>query len=367
MISQKKHILLVTSEFPPQPGGIGNHAYHLAKHLRNNDYEVNVIADQRSLSGKEEASFDNLLSFRVHRVDTRKLRMFMYVKRIMLLFKNIKNSDVVFASGKFSLWIVAFASLFYKRHFIAVIHGSEVNFTNNRLRIAVNFSLKRFLILVAVSNYTKNLVKDIHPHIVVIPNGIGDSFANSPTVKLDLKGRPKLITVGNVTNRKGQLNVIKHFPELLKIYPDLHYHCVGLPTQKDDFLAIATSLKVHDNITFHGHVNNEELKKFLMSSDIFVMLSSTTSTGDVEGFGIALLEGNYFGLPCIGAKGCGIEDAIEDQKTGRLINHTNTDAFKSALEDILLNYDSYKFNAKAWSSKHSWQLIVKQYISLLDL
>ena len=48
-----------------------------------------------------------------------------------------------------------------------------------------------------------------------------------------------------------------------------------------------------------------------LASDVFVMLSSPTSTGDVEGFGIAIIEANALSLPSIGAKDCGIEDALE--------------------------------------------------------
>lgn len=363
-----KKILIVTSEFPPQPGGIGNHAYNLAKHLDGEGMNVAVIADQRSASGKEEETFDGLLKFKVHRVRIRNMRLLMYVKRIILLFHLLKATDVVLASGKFSLWSVALASLFYKRRYVAVIHGSEVNFTNKSLKTTINASLKRFATIIAVSNYTKNLVASIHSDIVVIPNGIdSEQFKLNESQKIDIKGQPKLITVGNITDRKGQLTVINHLPELIKTYPKLHYHCVGLPTQKEAFLKIAKTLDVDTHITFHGRVSDSNLSSFLTSSDIFVMLSNATKTGDVEGFGIALIEANHFGLPCIGAKDCGIEDAIEDYKTGRLITHTNVDAFKAALEDILSNYESYQLHAKDWSSQHSWQLIVKRYINVLDL
>lgn len=363
----RKHILLVTSEFPPQPGGIGNHAYNLAKYLQKNNFYVEVIADQRSILGDEEETFDSLLKFKVCRVANRKFRLFMYFKRITLLFNRIKSSEVVIASGKFSLWIVAFASLFYKRKYIAVIHGSEVNFTKKELKKSVNISLKRFSKLIAVSNYTKDLVAHIHNNIVVIPNGIDpERLKNSSTNKKEIKGQPKLITVGNVTDRKGQLNVIKQLPELLKTYPDLQYHCVGLPTQKDEFLKIAKTLNINEHITFHDRVSDKELHAFLISSDIFVMLSSPTKTGDVEGFGIALIEANYVGLPCIGARGCGIEDAIDDYKSGRLIAYNNIDEFKVAIDDILSNYNAYKENAKDWALQHTWGIIIKQYIKELE-
>ena len=127
MVKNTKRILLVTSEFPPQPGGIGNHAYQLAKYLTLSHFEVHVISDQRSETGADETSFDGDLSFMVYRVPKTKLRFWMYLKRLQLVLKHLKGSQTVLASGKFSLWVVAFASLFFKRQYLAVIHGTEVN------------------------------------------------------------------------------------------------------------------------------------------------------------------------------------------------------------------------------------------------
>jgi phosphatidylinositol alpha-1,6-mannosyltransferase len=358
----------VTSEFPPQPGGIGTHAHHLAKYLEMNAYEVAVIADERSISGEEERNFDSLLRFNVYRVSIRQVRLFMYIKRILLLFRYIKTADIVVASGKFSLWSVAFASLFFKRNYIAVIHGSEVNFKNMWLKKSVNASLKRFKTLIAVSHYTNHLVSKIHSNIVVIPNGIDiEGLQTYSAQKLPLTGTPKLVTVGNVTERKGQLNVIKQLPELLKHYPSLHYHCIGLPTKKDAFLDVVKALDIEEHVTFHGRVSDERLRSFLKSSDIFVMLSSPTPTGDVEGFGIALLEANYFGLPCIGSKGCGIEDAIKDGASGRLIRYYDTDELLSAMKTILSDYEAYQSRSRVWAKQHSWQIIVKHYIEAIEV
>ena len=43
----QKEILIHSSEFPPGPGGIGNHAYNLAKNLTKLNYKVTVFAPKR--------------------------------------------------------------------------------------------------------------------------------------------------------------------------------------------------------------------------------------------------------------------------------------------------------------------------------
>ncbi|NNE16639.1 MAG: glycosyltransferase family 4 protein [Saprospiraceae bacterium] len=359
-------ILIITSEFPPQPGGIGNHAHNLALNLAKNDYLVSVIADEREADSEEQA-FDAQLNFRVIRIKLKSLRFRMYINRIVVALREIKTAEIVMASGKFPLWLVAFSSYFYNRHYVAIIHGSEVNFRNPILKASINFALIRFGKVIAVSNFTKSLISKLElKSVVVIPNGFDASDWKAPDQISELKGQPRLITVGNVTTRKGQLNVIQHLPYLLNDYPNIHYHCVGLPTEKEKFEAIARKLNVAEHVTFHGRVKHQDLQQFLKASDIFVMLSSKTSSGDVEGFGIAILEANYLGIPAIGSIGCGIEDAIDDGGTGVLVDPLNAHQFKSAIETILKQMPTYSRNARDWAEKHTWDKVIFRYIKELE-
>jgi phosphatidylinositol alpha-1,6-mannosyltransferase len=361
-----KRILIVTSEFPPLPGGIGTHAYQLARHLSDKGCEVRVIADQRSQDIKEELEFDKGLAFEVSRIPLKRLRLLMYIKRIWMTFQGFKRVDVVFATGKFALWNVSFCSLFYKTPIIAIIHGTEVNFKRYLLRASINWALKRFGTIVAVSQYTKQLVAHLKREVVVIPNGIVTKDWHVPLANMRaLKGSPILTTVGRVSQRKGQLNVIKHLPELLKLYPQLHYHCIGIPTGKEAFMAVAESLHVAEHITFHGMVATDTLQALLSQTDVFVMLSSETATGDVEGFGISILEANALGIPSIGSKYSGIEDAIQHGVSGMLIDPADGKGFKTAITEVLNHKTTYRQGAFAWAKQHEWSSICNQYIALV--
>ena len=356
----------MTSEFPPQPGGIGNHAYNLATYLKANGCIVQVIADQRSEDGKEEVRFDASLDFSVVRVKRYRWRFITYVKRILLTFSSFNRATDVIATGKFSLWNIGFCSFFFKQKTMAIIHGTEVNFKSSLLRKSIDFSLKRFDKIVAVSNYTKALVSHLSKDVVVIPNGINVSQWYNNKSKIALQGNPVLTTVGRVSSRKGQLNVIKHLPELIQYFPDLHYHCVGIPSEADDFIAIAKTLNVASYITFHGSVDDNRLKQILEATSIFVMLSSESLTGDVEGFGIAILEANALGIPSIGSKNCGIEDAIKNNSSGFLIELNNSIQFKDAIDKILDAKSVFSKDAKEWAKQHNWSSIIKHYLTLLN-
>ena len=130
-------------------------------------------------------------------------------------------------------------------------------------------------------------------------------------------------------------------------------------------MKVAIDLGVNAHITFHGAVDDLQLKQALINTNIFVMLSSATKTGDVEGFGIAILEANALGIPAIGSKHCGIEDAIKSNISGILIDSGNTTEFINAIGRILDSKEAFSEGAKNWALQHSWSTIINRYLALL--
>src|SRR5690606_38693555 len=170
----------------------------------------------------------------------------------------------------------------------------------------------------------------------------------------------------DLTERKGQHNIIAALPVLLKKFPELEYHIVGIPTKREKLERLAAQLGVADAVIFHGKVSESRKQELLLESDVFVMLSENTASGDVEGFGIAILEGNSVGLPGIGAKGCGIEDAISDGFSGKLIRNKDHEAFVRALDEIIGDYGVYSQNAKKWAENFTWDKIIRRYIAVIN-
>lgn len=364
----KKNILIVSSEFPPQPGGIGNHAFNLASTLSEKGFSVTLIADQRSEDGKPEALFDGGLPFSVQRIKKRTFRVLMYFERLYWLIKNLKKADYVFASGKFSLWSVAFCTQFMRRFTLAIVHGSEVNLSLKPSRMLVDWSLKQCNKVVAVSQYTKGFMNHLNLPVMVIPNGIKVKNWQAENIKTKVKelvGSPKLITVGRVSERKGQGDVVAMLPELIKVFPNLHYHCIGIHAEGQFVTEMTKVLEVENHVSFHGVIENDILKGYLAQSDVFAMLSKPGIKGDVEGFGIAILEANTMGIPAIGAFGSGVEEAIEVGQSGAIVPLGDSKAFVAAVREILNNKAHYKEGAENWAKAHDWDIIIKKYMQLL--
>lgn len=327
-----------------------------------------MLTDVRSTDGKEEASFDRSLPFMVKRVQRHKLLLRTYLKRVALARKLIRTHDRVLFSGKFPLFLLHWLyRKSEKKKWVAIVHGSELLLTKARQAAWVRQALQKATMVVAVSNYTASLIPYISKEeISVIPNGHGIAPTTLKAGNKITFAPLRLITIGNLTERKGQHNVVKALPKLVERFPNLEYHLVGIPTEKEVLIKLAKELGVEQRLIFHGRVDEEEKIKLLGQADVFMMLSQPTAQGDVEGFGIAILEANALGIPAIGAVGTGIEDAIKPGYSGELVAVNDTEAIVSALEKIRRDYASYVTQAQQWADEFQWEKIVGRYLELLE-
>ncbi len=364
-----KKILFLCSEFPPGPGGIGNHGFNLIKTLQQKGYTVSIVTNLENATIEESRDFAEREKLEINYINREGILPVQF-RRIFAAFSKVSPYHYILCSGMFSLWMGGLLKLIYrKKKYIAIIHGTEVTDTNAIHQRFTKWALKKFDTVISVSKYTEEQIdpKYDKPKYVIIPNAISvaDLQKYIITEPTKWKGSPSLLTVGNVTRRKGQQNMIKALPEIIKKYPEIHYHIVGLPSKKTEFEKLATELNVKDYITFHGKVDTQTLYSSYQSCDVFVMLSEKQPDGDIEGFGIAILEANYFGKPAIGATGCGIEDAIDEGITGYKVPNNNPELIVDALQKIMGNYIHYHTHAKRWALKHDWNDIADSYIKLM--
>lgn len=363
-----KRVLLIASEFPPSPGGIGQHAFSLAQGLSRRSIDVTVLTDEQGAGIENIRVFDSAQLFKVIRIPRR--FPYFYFHRIAKAFSLVKKvrPNTILVSGKFSLWIGAILKLALRCHVVCILHGSEVRLSTKLLRWATGASIGIMDKIVCVSSFTKRLlpenIRQAKP-IEVIPNGI--EFSEFQNLKREaafhLKGDPSLLTIGNVSPRKGQHRVIQSLPELTKAFPDIHYHSIGIPTVKDRLERLAHELGVSKFLTFHGKIKDRsEMLSLAKTAGIFVMLSENQRNGDVEGFGIAILEANALGIPAIGARGSGIEDAIKEGFNGILVEGNDPVEIVEAVRTISKGYRNYSANAISWAKQHDMAGTIDKYL-----
>lgn len=368
-----KKALIIVWEFPPGPGGIGQHAYCVAHSLYKKGFDVHVITSADYGTKDEIHAFDHAHSeLEIQRPAGS--RLVTYVKRISYSIRavtSLRQAEIIF-SGKGALWLLPWLKLLAssRNRFSAFVHGSEIHLPGKLSRTYTLTCLRFTDRIFYVSEFTKNLLPEKlrnKPNGAVLVNGlIADELPAEPPetwAEISLVGSPRLLTVGQLTRRKGQHRVIKALPHLQKRWPTIHFHMVGLDTDRERLMELASSLGVSERITVHGRVGSRTaLFKAYASAEVFVMLSENQPDGDVEGFGIAILEANYVGLPAIGARGCGIEEAIQEGVNGYLVNGDDVEDIERALEKCLTEREGMQNRMQQWVEQHQWDSLIEKFL-----
>ena len=140
---------------------------------------------------------------------------------------------------------------------------------------------------------------------------------------------------GHTLVSTGRMHPVKGFDDLLKVvkkvsekFPDVKLNLIGGGEEYDTLKEQAKEMKIDDIVNMPGMVSGEEVNKYMIKSDIYVMTSHT------ECFPMVLLEASACGLPLVafdvpvgpkalikeGYNGYLIKDRDIDKMADRIIN-----------------------------------------------
>lgn len=303
------------------------------------------------------------------------------------------------ASGQRATWLAAAIAPRFRLPWLAVAHGTELTSPRAWERRLTRWAFERADAVVAVSEYTRGLVHEagIRPRRErVIANGAdGRSFVDPPTAE-DFpsehlpagmpagvtEGRPPglrpperrlLLTVGRVGWRKGQDLVVRALPRigerLAEQGQEIHYLAVGLPEIGEEIEALARQHGLAERVHLPGRLDNREVRALLHAADLFVLPSRRTADGDVEGFGIAVVEAALCGLPSVVSEGSGLVEAIVPGETGLAVPADDPDALADAVAELLADDErrlemGRRARERAWAEQ-TWERRARDYDELL--
>tara|TARA_B100001758_G_C18271598_1_gene536700 strand:- start:30 stop:890 length:861 start_codon:yes stop_codon:yes gene_type:complete len=281
-LNQLGEVIFLTSEFPPMHGGIGSQAFSIYKELSKNNYTISIIAPlSKSELGKGVINKkDRIFRYRSNPFFKIVSITFFMIK---LLLKN-RNSTII-ASGQLPVIIIGNLLYIIKYKSIAIIHGHESIMGKTIRKKIFNFSIKQYDRVIAVSSFSKNIIEATIPKldVSVINNGIDiNRFKKFPKNKKKING-VRLLTIGSLTERKGQKNIIDALPLLKKKFDNVFYQMVGKPVLSNKYQNLANSYGVQDLIKIHSVLPDDLMVDVIYDSNIFIMLSNNLISGDVEG------------------------------------------------------------------------------------
>lgn len=302
----------------------------------------------------------NVVSF-PKKYNKNKLKTFFVLLYYTMLIKQIKP-DVVSFNGVLDIIYSKYIPLFGIRT-IGRIHGINNNkiFDKSFIRMEEDVSLTNLDYLTFLSESIKNewekLYGKLNINNSVLLNGFNKEYFYFN--KRDTSDELRLLTIGSITERKGQFRVLKAINKLNN-NKNIKYKCIGVDSKGiiKEMQEFSKENKI--DFTFLDYVPQYELQKHISEADFLILPSI------IEGFGLVFIESIACGTPVIIPKHLPLvqEKNILSDKNSILLENYDIEAITRGL----LKANKNKFIKREISetvSHLSWENIAIKYELIL--
>lgn len=350
-------ILFISRAFPPITGGIENHNAALAEWLPK-FAETRVLANRH---GKQALPW-----------------FFPYalIRAFFLMFR----SDVLLLGDGVLAPVGAIIKLCFPwKTVVTVLHGLDITYTSPIYqRFWVRGCFRRLDGYLCVSTHTRSQAAEHgidSRKCMVIPNGVeterfvGDRDRSrlETLIGRSLDHKIVLLTLGRLAKRKGVAWFIRNV--LSHLNGNILYAVAGSGPDEPAVLEAISAAGMSDRVILLGRVSGDDMMTLLRSSDIFVQ-PNIRVPGDMEGFGIAVIEAGSAGLPVVASDLEGLRDAITHGRNGFLVKPEQIDGFTKTINELAENEDERRAfgdqSARFIEDTFHWNMIAKRYIETLE-
>lgn len=355
------HVLLVTSDYGSDHGGIGRHSCEVERALRAQGHRVTVevLRAHRSCGSRQLDQVRDFLS-----------------AGSLLRTCRVLKPDIVYATTCLPCGFVASIARRSSSdmRLVVCVHGREVATRPQKspsLATWVSRLLTRHTLLnadgvVAVSRFTKReVVKlSIPEHKVwVCHNGVSERYARCARSREEARRQRsseglQILTVGRLIPRKGHDRVIEVLATLRSEpnIPTTRYLIAGTGPYETHLRNLVTANALEGYVSFLGYVPDASLPELYASADIFAMPCRQEGRS-VEGFGIVFLEAGMAGLPIVAGHSGGVDDYVVDGQNGVLVDPNDTAELRRELVQLLESPRRRRalgVRARQSAKKYSW-------------
>jgi phosphatidylinositol alpha-1,6-mannosyltransferase len=131
----------------------------------------------------------------------------------------------------------------------------------------------------------------------------------------------------------------------------------------------ANSAGVAERVHLLGRIGETPLRRLLAAGDLFVMPNIPVA-GDMEGFGVVMLEAGLAGLPAVASDLEGIRDVVLEGVSGHLVPALDAAAFADCIRRY--DVDREALSRLAASARDhvrrtfTWPAVADQYVGVLE-
>lgn len=357
---RRTKILFISRAYPPIVGGIENQNYELSVWLPK-------IAEVKTIANRKGKKF---------------LPIFLPWVTLRALLLAPRYDAVLLGDGVLGIvgWCVKHC--YPKKTVLSIVHGLDLTFTS---KLYQNWWVRTFIPrldrLIAVGNETirAGVSRGIpQEKFTFIPNGVDTDKCFIPDIadpKKELfaalgesiEGKQTLLTSGRLAKRKGVAWFIRNV--LLKLPENVLYVVAGDGPDKENILSAIQETGLAKRVKMLGYVDDRTRNILFNTCDLFVQPNIKVE-GDMEGFGISVIEAASCRIPVIASRLEGLQDAIKDGEDGFLVEPENAGAYVAKITELLssdMHRRTFGEQARQYVIDHfRWDKIAKRYLGIIE-
>jgi glycosyltransferase involved in cell wall biosynthesis len=388
---------MITSEFPPKWGGVGNYSYFHANILAQKGHKVTVYT-----RAQNEVFTDHHKNLSIVPVKWLKVPLFFTTSMAKHAMNEVMDHDNDFDI----LHVQSNMALLKKDHYsmikipiVSTLHGtwlgerSTVQYKHMSWSLSSinDLSIKWFAfildkyedyaikysnaVVIGARSECKEVsqrgISNLYNRVVRIPHGVDTESFNPKKKNPDYKSRfgiPEdhkvVLHIGRLAARKGVAEVLQSFKKIISEKPDVKLMIVGTGPLEKKLKKLVKNIGIEKDTIFTGIVPFPELQMLYASCDIFLMHSYW------EGFGMTNQEALASGLPCICTNVGGAPDIILEGKNGYLVDVGDVDSMAKyglkILKDDELCKKLSQGARKSMLDGFKWHDMVDTYLELYN-
>lgn len=337
---------IIASEFPPKKGGMEEHAGSIARWLDEDDDLTVVTRDNLGIQlnhGQIIHGLNGNLANDARIIQSQHVDCWLAMSAPLIALASMIDQPVfgyVHGLDVISPWMPHQPSLERMSRIAKRMGFSIDSLINGWRHQKIQSGIKCLQGLFSNSKYTANLVSTGFGvplnFINVVHPGVNEDFLN---VKRKPVGGPfRLVLISRLephARRKNVDGVIKAVAMIIAEL-DITLHIVGTGSDKAHLQALAEKNGIADHVIFEGAASHNEVMDLFGRCDAFILAVKPSET-DVEGFGMVYAEAACAGLPSIAVNVGGVSEAVENGKTGILLEDANLESIASAIRRLAQN------------------------------
>jgi len=323
-------VALVTSYFPPSPGGQERHVLELAWGLAELGHDVTVITSDHMDPGNWDGLGPGIRIIGLPNVIVGADALTFGVSRALAeVGPDLVHihSPLTFISTQISAingstpLVVTYHGDYHKSSII----GNVLKFLRNRYQLP--YVLRHARTVIALSRSDERLLGGygIDPERIEIVNPGLDLDKFEGGLPPDPSEGRRILYVGRIVYEKGIKELITSFGALCEQEEGVELQVAGNGDALDDMKALAAGLGIEERVSFLGWVEHEEMVEHYKRAMMVVLPSFS------EGMPYALLEGMAAGRPVIASDVSGLRELVDHGTNGLLFDLADGDALANAM------------------------------------